>query len=48
KGLQSGGRTESILMSLPPVAHWQYNWKPEAGSPEDHLYQHFLKPREWL
>lgn len=47
-GLQSGGRTESILMSLPPVAHWQYNWKPEAGSPEDLLYQNFLKPREWL
>lgn len=47
-GLQSGGRTESILMSLPPVAHWQYNWKPEVGSPEDLLYQNFLKPREWL
>jgi len=47
-GLQSGGRTESILMSLPPVAHWQYNWKPEPGSPEDALYQHFLKPRQWL
>lgn len=47
-GLQSGGRTESILMSLPPVAHWQYNWKPEPGSPEDKLYQDFLKPRDWL
>lgn len=47
-GLQSGGRTESILMSLPPVAHWRYNWKPEAGSPEENLYANFLKPREWL
>lgn len=47
-GLQSGGRTESILMSLPPVAHWRYNWQPEAGSPEENLYQNFLKPREWL
>ncbi len=47
-GLQSGGRTESILMSLPPVAHWRYNWKPEPGSAEDNLYTHFLKPREWL
>lgn len=47
-GLQSGGRTESILMSLPPVAHWRYNWKPEAGSAEARLYTDFLKPREWL
>jgi coproporphyrinogen III oxidase len=47
-GLQSGGRTESILMSLPPVAHWRYNWKPEEGSAEDRLYKDFLKPREWL
>jgi len=47
-GLQSGGRTESILMSLPPVAHWRYNWKPEPGSAEDKLYTDFLKPREWL
>ena len=47
-GLQSGGRTESILMSLPPVAHWRYNWKPEAGSAEAKLYTDFLKPREWL
>jgi len=47
-GLQSGGRTESILMSLPPVAHWRYNWKPEEGSPEDNLYKSFLKPRDWL
>ncbi|MEY4194639.1 MAG: oxygen-dependent coproporphyrinogen oxidase [Pseudomonadota bacterium] len=47
-GLQSGGRTESILMSLPPVAHWKYQWKPEPGTPEDGLYQNFLKPRDWL
>jgi len=47
-GLQSGGRTESILMSLPPLVKWQYNWQPETGSPEDALYQHFLKPRNWL
>lgn len=47
-GLQSGGRTESILMSLPPVAHWRYNWKPEAGSAEARLHTDFLKPREWL
>lgn len=47
-GLQSGGRTESILMSLPPVAHWRYNWKPEEGSAEDDLYKNYLKPREWL
>ncbi len=47
-GLQSGGRTESILMSLPPVAHWRYNWKPEEGSAEDDLYKNFLKPRDWL
>ena len=47
-GLQSGGRTESILMSLPPVAHWRYNWQPEPGSPEEELYRHYLKPRDWL
>ncbi|MDC9724593.1 MAG: oxygen-dependent coproporphyrinogen oxidase [Gammaproteobacteria bacterium] len=47
-GLQSGGRTESILMSLPPLVKWQYNWQPEAGSLEDELYQQFLKPRNWL
>ena len=47
-GLQSGGRTESILMSLPPNAGWQYNWKPAAGSPEEDLYLHFLKPVNWL
>jgi coproporphyrinogen III oxidase len=47
-GLQSGGRTESILMSLPPLVKWQYNWQPEQGSPENRLYQHFLKPQDWL
>jgi coproporphyrinogen III oxidase len=47
-GLQSGGRTESILMSLPPIARWRYNWKPETGSAEDDLYKNFLKPRNWL
>jgi coproporphyrinogen III oxidase len=47
-GLQSGGRTESILMSMPPVAHWQYNWQPEAGSAEARLYETYLKPQNWL
>lgn len=47
-GLQSGGRTESILMSLPPLVKWRYNWQPEPGSTEDALYQTFLKPRDWL
>ncbi|UUM22250.1 oxygen-dependent coproporphyrinogen oxidase [Mycoavidus sp. SF9855] len=47
-GLQSGGRTESILMSLPPVAHWRYNWTPEPGSPEARLYSDFLIARDWL
>ena len=46
-GLQSGGRTESILMSLPPVVNWRYNWHPEKGSPEEKLYRDFLRPREW-
>ena len=46
-GLQSGGRTESILMSLPPVAKWRYDWKPEAGSAEARLYETFLKARDW-
>jgi coproporphyrinogen III oxidase len=47
-GLQSGGRTESILMSLPPEVRWGYNWKPETGGAEERLYTDFLKPREWL
>ena len=47
-GLQSGGRTESILMSLPPRADWRYDWRPEPGSPEERLYTDFLKPRDWI
>ncbi|MFK8068285.1 MAG: oxygen-dependent coproporphyrinogen oxidase [Gammaproteobacteria bacterium] len=47
-GLQSGGRTESILMSLPPLVKWRYDWQPESGSPESDLYENYLKPREWL
>jgi len=47
-GLQSGGRTESILVSMPPVAHWQYDWQPEPGSPESRLTTHFLPPRDWV
>ena len=47
-GLQSGGRTESILMSLPPKVRWEYDWHPEAGSPEEALYTDFLRPRDWL
>lgn len=46
-GLQSGGRTESILMSMPPLASWRYDYQPEAGSPEAELYSHYLKPRDW-
>lgn len=46
-GLQSKGRTESILMSLPPLVRWDYDWQPEAGSPEAELYDIFLKPRNW-
>ena len=47
-GLQSGGRTESILMSLPPAVRWSYDYCPEAGSAESALYEDFLKPRDWL
>ena len=46
-GLQSGGRTESILMSLPPRVRFAYDWKPEPGSPESRLAE-YLKPRDWL
>lgn len=47
-GLQSGGRTESILMSLPPRVRWEYDWQPEAGSPEEKLYKDYLVARDWL
>lgn len=47
-GLQAGGRIESILMSLPPIVHWNYNWQPEPYSDEAKLYEQFLKPREWI
>lgn len=47
-GLQSGGRTESILMSLPPQVHFDYDWHPEPGSPEEALYKEFLPARDWL
>jgi len=47
-GLQSGGRTESILMSLPPLVKWRYNWQPQPGTPEAELYEVYLKPRDWL
>ena len=47
-GLQSGGRTESILMSLPPIVKWRYDWHPEPGSTEEKLYTDFLRPRDWV
>jgi coproporphyrinogen III oxidase len=47
-GLQSGGRTESILMSLPPQVAWRYNWQPAPGSAEAELTDYWLKPRNWL
>ncbi|HXF45776.1 MAG TPA: oxygen-dependent coproporphyrinogen oxidase [Burkholderiaceae bacterium] len=46
-GLQSGGRAESILMSLPPIVKWRYDWRPDPGSPEARLYADFLPPRDW-
>jgi coproporphyrinogen III oxidase len=46
-GLQSGGRTESILMSLPPEVSWRYDWHPEPGTPEARLYERYLQPRDW-
>jgi coproporphyrinogen III oxidase len=47
-GLQTGGRTESILMSLPPLVRWEYDFYPEAGSAEAELYEKFLPHRDWL
>jgi len=47
-GLQSGGRTESILMSLPPVVNWRYDWHPQPGTPEASLYTDFLIAKDWL
>jgi coproporphyrinogen III oxidase len=47
-GLQTGGRTESILMSLPPVVHFEYNKEIPKNSEEEKLYQHYLKPKDWV
>ncbi|MCY7314211.1 MAG: oxygen-dependent coproporphyrinogen oxidase [Rubrivivax sp.] len=47
-GLHGGGRTESILMSMPPLVTWRYDWQPEPGTPEARLYTDFLPPRDWL
>ncbi len=47
-GLQSGGRTESILMSMPPLVRWEYGWQPQPGSVEAALYSDYLHPRDWL
>ncbi|MFL0803380.1 MAG: oxygen-dependent coproporphyrinogen oxidase [Agarilytica sp.] len=47
-GLQTGGRTESILMSLPPLVRWEYDWSPQAGTAEEKLYTHFLTAKDWL
>lgn len=47
-GLQTNGRTESILMSLPPLVRWEYGYQPEPNSPEAELYETFLKPQDWI
>ena len=47
-GLQSGGRTESILLSMPPLVSWSYNHRDAPGSPEAQLLNHFLVPRDWV
>ncbi|MDV6328483.1 oxygen-dependent coproporphyrinogen oxidase [Idiomarina sp. Sol25] len=47
-GLQTGGRTESILMSMPPLARWEYDWQAQPGSAEEQLTEYYLKPRDWL
>ncbi len=47
-GLQSGGRTESILMSMPPLVRWKYNYHPEKGTEEARLYNYFLQPKDWI
>jgi len=47
-GLQTGGRTESILMSLPPLVRWEYDYQAEAGSAEAELTEKYLQPREWV
>lgn len=47
-GLQTGGRTESILMSLPPLVRWEYDWQPEMGSAEAELYDTYLRPQDWI
>jgi len=47
-GLQSNGRTESILLSMPPLVKWRYDWHPEQGTPEAELYDKFLVPKDWV
>jgi coproporphyrinogen III oxidase len=47
-GLQSNGRTESILLSMPPLVKWRYDWHPEQGTPEAELYEKYLVPRDWV